>query len=119
MKNYLILGLFIIASCTHKSELKKEKGYIVEKQFSPEFNSSSTDFGMSTNGGAMITTNTVHKPEQFLLVFKCEHNVIFTIDNKQLYTTLNKNDSVFISYQEILNKDNEVVDLDFVSAVKR
>jgi hypothetical protein len=53
-----------------------------------------------------------------MLVFKCEHDVVFTIDNQQLYTDLNKGDSVSIRYFEILNNDNEVVDLDFVSAIK-
>jgi hypothetical protein len=114
----IILLLVVLTSCHHKSLIKSERGFIVEKQFSPSFTAVGTGVGMSMSGNMVVTTNTSHKPEQFMLVFKCEHDVVFTIDNQQLYTDLNKGDSVSIRYFEILNNDNEVVDLDFVSAIK-
>ena len=54
-----------------------------------------------------------------MLVFKCQHNTVFTIDRKELYTNLDKGDTVDIQYYELLNSDNEVKDFDFVMATKK
>lgn len=118
--------LFLLASfaglalnaCTHKSEIKTETGVVVEKQFSPSFDGKGSGMGYSTSGDLVVTNNNVHKAEQFVLVFKCEHNTLFTVDRKELYLTLEKGDTVTIQYREVLNSDNEVKDLDFVTATK-
>lgn len=122
MRNKLILiactiGL-TLSACTHKSEIKTETGIVVEKQFSPSFDGKGTGMGYSTSGNLVVTNNNVHKAEQFVLVFKCEHNTLFTVDRKELYLTLEKGDTITIQYREILNSDNEVKDLDFVTATK-
>lgn len=117
---YTMLAVVLFfSSCTHKSELKHENGIVVEKQFSPEFNGSGMGVGMSSSGKMVVTSNNVHKSEQFMLVFKCEHNTVFTIDRKDLYTNLEKGDTVDIQYYELLNSDNVVKDFDFVNAVKK
>jgi hypothetical protein len=108
----------LFCSCYHKSELKHEKGVVVEKQFSAEFNGHGTALGMSSNGNVLVTSNAIHKAEQFMIVLKCEHNTIFTIDRKNLYANLEKGDTVDIQYYELLNDDNIVKDFDFVNAVK-
>jgi len=115
----VVLLLLLFFSCTHNSELKHESGIVVEKQFSPEFNGNGSGVGISTGGDMVITSNTIHKAEQFMIVFKCQHNVVFAINRKELYTNLNKNDTVDIQYYEILNSDNEVKDFDFVTATKK
>lgn len=112
----LLLVLFV--SCYHKSELKTEKGFVVEKAYSPEFDGNGSGFGMTTGGHGVITSQNVHKGEQFILVFKCEHNTVFSIEQKQLYTNLNKGDSVDIKFYEILNKSGEIKDYEFVTATK-
>lgn len=122
MRNKLIavmctIGL-TLSACTHKSEIKTEMGLVVEKQFSPSFDGKGSGLGYSTSGNLVVTDNNVHKAEQFVLVFKCEHNTLFTVDRKELYLTLEKGDTVNIQYQEVLNKDNEVKDLDFITATK-
>jgi hypothetical protein len=117
---YAILAVVLFfSSCTHKSELKHENGIVVEKQFSPSFDGSGTGVGFSTGGNMVVTSNDVHKAEQFMLVFKCEHNTVFAIDRKDLYTNLEKGDTVDIQYYEMLNSDNVVKDFDFVNAVKK
>jgi hypothetical protein len=117
---YTMLAVVLFfSSCTHKSELKHENGIVVEKQFSPEFNGSGMGVGFTSSGKTIITSNNVHKAEQFMLVFKCQHNTVFTIDRKDIYTNLEKGDTVDIQYYEILNSDNELKDFDFVNAVKK
>lgn len=118
-KIILIIGILPILSCTHESELKQECAVVIEKQFSPEFNGSGSGVGMSSGGDLVVTSNSVHKCEQFMLVFKCEHNTVFSIDKKQLYNDLNKGDSVIIYYKEILNYKNEIVDFNFINAIKK
>lgn len=115
----MLAVVLFFSSCHHNSELKHENGVVVEKQFSPEFNGSGTGVGFSTGGNMVVTSNDVHKCEQFMLVFKCQHNTVFTIDRKDLYTNLDKGDTVDIQYYEILNSDNEVKDFDFVTATKK
>lgn len=117
---YAMLAVVLFfSSCTHNSELKHENGIVVEKQFSPSFDGSGTGVGFSTGGNMVVTSNDVHKAEQFMLVFKCQHNTVFTIDRKDLYTILEKGDTVDIQYYEMLNSDNVVKDFDFVTAVKK
>ena len=117
---YTMLAVVLFfSSCTHKSEMKHENGIVVEKQFSPSFDGSGTGVGFSTGGNMVVTSNDVHKAEQFMLVFKCQHNTVFTIDRKDLYTNLEKGDTVDIQYYELLNSDNVVKDFDFLTALKK
>lgn len=115
----LLVAVLFFSSCHHNSELKHEKGVVVEKQFSPEFNGSGSGVGISTGGNVVVTSNNIHKREQFMIVFKCQHNILFTIDRKDLYMNLDKGDTVDIKYYEILNRKNEVKDFDFVTATKK
>lgn len=110
--------ILLFTSCLHKSQLKHENGIVVEKQFSPELNEHGSGLGISTGGHMVVTSNDYHKAEQFLIVFKCEHNTVFTIDRKDLYANLEKGDRVDIQYYELLNDDNIVKRFDFVNALK-
>ena len=112
------LIVLLFSSCYHKSKLKHENGIVVEKQFSAEFHGAGTGLGMSSSGNIVVTSNDIHKAEQFMIVLKCEHNTVFTIDRKDLYANLEKGDTVDIQYYELLNDDNVVKDFDFVNAVK-
>ncbi len=120
MKKLLVISiLFLCCSCYQKSELKKETGIVVEKQFSPEFNGSGTGVGFSTSGNMTVTQTDIHKSEQFMVVFKCEHNTVFAVNRKDVYTNLEKGDTVTIYYYELLNGDNVVKDFEFYTAKKR
>lgn len=114
----ILITLITLASCAKKSELKHESGTVIEKQFSPELNGSGTGLGISPNGPTIISES-IHKPEQYLLIIKCEHNTLFSIDRKNLYMTLEKGDTIDIQYYEYVNGDGEVVDFDFVGATKK
>ncbi len=118
-KLIFIFASVLVFSCTHKSEIKYESGVVVEKQFSPEFSGSGMGVGYDLkSGGTSIHTNNIHKDEQFLLVFKCQHGVVFTIERKDLYATLEKGDTVRIEYKEILDSKDRIKDFDFITATK-
>lgn len=121
MKNakLIIAASLFLASCYHNSELKSEKGVVVEKSYSPEFNGEGSSVGLSTSGHMIVSDNSIHKQEQFVVVFKCEHGVVFSINRNALYANLEKGDTVNITYYERLNMDNEVKSLDFVNAFKK
>lgn len=118
-----LIQLFIIVlftSCVHRSGLKQESGVIVDKQFSPEFNARGDGIGFSTGGDIVFTSNDYHKAEEFLLVIKCQHNTVFTVNKKELYAVLEKGDSVYIQYKEILtDNNNSLVGFDFINASKK
>ena len=118
MKNLIFILMALAISCTHKSELKVEKGIVVDESYTGEFDGTSTGVGMTSNGKTVITTSHIHEDEKYIVIFKCEHGDIFSIDDAHLYADLEKNDSVTIQFYEILNSDNEIVDFDFVTAEK-
>jgi len=115
-KIFLFIVFNLIISCTHKSELKHEKGIVVEKQYFPDTQQTVSGTGISSKGSIVYTTHNIGEKEKYIVIFKCEHGVVFSINKSQLYGTLDKNDSVRIKYYEILDSDNKIVDFDFVSA---
>lgn len=111
--------VFTLNSCNHKSELKTEKGFVMEKKFVPEYSDSHCSLGMTTDGKAVIVDQSTFKPEQFYILFKCQHNTVFSTERKDLYTVLNAGDSVIIYYYEILDDvENTIEDYQFVTAKK-
>lgn len=117
---FVCLGRIIyVMGYTHNGPAKHEKGIVIEKQFSPEFNASGTGVGLSGSGHMVVTTNNMHKEEEFLVVFRCEHKTVFSINRKDLFTNLEKNDSVDIEYCDVFNCRNELVDLEFITATKK
>jgi hypothetical protein len=113
----LIIGLGLLTSCTHKSKIKHEKGVVVEKQFTPAVDQNVTGTGISSKGTLSMSTHHISADQQFIVVFKCEHGVVFSINRNELYASLEKNDTVDISYYENLNSKEEIVDFDFQNAV--
>lgn len=115
MKYTLLLLLITLLACRHKAKtISHETGVVVEKQFTPEFNGRGS--GIDSKGTYHSTS--IHDDEKFIVVFKCDHGVVFSMNRNDLYAKLNKGDSVSIAYYEILNSDEEVVDFDFVDANK-
>lgn len=115
MKYTSLLLLIILCACTHKSEtISHETGIVVEKQYTSEFNG--TGSSMTSKGD--FHTTSIHDDEKYIVVFKCDHGVVFSMNRNDLYAKLNKGDTVTIAYYEILDSDNKVVDFDFVDANK-
>ena len=104
--------------CYHDGEIKTERGIVLDKQFAPEINTSSTGIGFTTGGHMAMTTSHIYIPEQYLVFFRCEHKVIFHVDAQPLWEKLNAQDSVYIKYYEILDRKNRVQGLKFVTANK-
>ncbi len=118
-KLMLVAVFFSILSCNHQGQLKYEKGIVIEKQYFPDTQQTVSGTGISSKGSVVFTTHNIGEAEKYIVIFKCEHGVIFSINRSELYGTLNKNDSVKIKYYEILDSDNKLVDFDFVSAVRQ
>lgn len=117
---FVMMIIVGVNSCeeTHKSELKQEIGFIIAKQYRGEIITVATGSGISSSGNLVLTTSNIHVPPKFDVVIRCEHGVIFTIDNSNLYSKVNEGDTVLIDYYEVLNESNETIDLDFVDANK-
>lgn len=113
MKKIILLLPLILSSCLHQGEKKQEYGICVEKQYKPEIDASGTNYNFSTG---QIGVHTLHDDEKFIVVFKCEHGVVFSINKNQIYCKINKGDTVNIDYYEMINGDGEVKDFDFIDA---
>lgn len=116
---YIIIAL-LACSCTrnHLGEQKYEGGVVFEKQFAPEINASGSGIGMSSEGSTVITHTSIHEAAKYILFFKCDHGVMFQVEDKQLWTDLTKGDTVQIVYHDILDEDNRLVDYKFITAHK-
>ena len=113
----ILLLCAVLTSCTHRKEpMSHEKGFVVEKQYFPDTRQTVTGTGYSTSGNLVVTTHSVGEDEKYIVIFKCEHGVVFSINRSDLYGKLNKGDSVIIDYYELVNDKGEVKDLDFVDA---
>ena len=97
----------------------RETGIVVAKQYAPEINASGAGIGMSSGGDMVLTHTSVHDDEKYMVVFKCQHGVVFSVNNKKVFAKLNDRDSVDINYYEIVNSEGRVKDFDFVDANKR
>lgn len=114
---YLLI-LLVFTACTHRSEPKSEMGVIVEKQYFPDTNQIVSGTGFTSNGKMVFTSHHIGDDEKYIVIFKCDHGVVFSINRPDLYGNLNKGDKVRIEYYEILNRDNELKDLEFINAEK-
>jgi hypothetical protein len=119
MKIKFFIILIIASGCYHKSELKHEKGIVIEKQYFPDTNQTVTGTGFSSNGSLIITTHQIGEDEKYIVIFKCEHGVVFSVNKSMVYGKLEKGDNVEIDYYELLNDDDEIKDLYFVNANKK
>jgi len=119
MKHLSIIFLALVfTSCYHKSELKHEEGYVIEKQYFPDTRQTVTGTGFTSKGSIVITSHQIGENEKYIVIFKCHHGVVFSINRPDIYGKLEKGDTVTIDYYELLNDDNEIKDLDFVDASK-
>lgn len=104
---------FTLLSCLKTSAVKEEYGKVIEKQYSP---AKSSDGGGFTSSGKAVF---VHESEEqkFILLFKCQHGVLFPINRMELYGRLEKGDSVKIKFKEIYAGER-LYDFDFIDAQK-
>jgi hypothetical protein len=118
IKPLFIISTIFLTSCslTRKEPILKEGGEVVGKQFTPDTRQTVMGTGFSSNGDIVITSHNIGDSEKYTVVFKCEHGVIFNINNPDLYAKLKEGDSVIIDYYELVNKKGEVKDLEFIDA---
>lgn len=110
----------MFSGCLERREpIKKETGYVVEKQYFPDTRQTVLGTGLSTSGNVVITTHDIGADEKYVVIFKCEHGVLFSINRAELYGRLNKGDTVTIDYYEMINGEGEVKDFDFIDAYVR
>lgn len=112
-----VLLAVVLSGCLERREpMKHENGFVIEKQYFPDARQTVTGAGFSTSGNMVITTHSIGEDEKYIVIFKCEHGVVFSINKTELYGKLNKGDTVTIDFYEMVNGDGEVKDLDFVDA---
>jgi hypothetical protein len=112
-----VLLTIVLTSCLERREpMLQEYGYVVGKQYFPDTRQLVIGNGISTSGNVIVTTHNVGEEEKYLIMFKCEHGNVFSINRIDLYGKLNEGDSVIINYYEMVNGDGEVKDFDFIDA---
>lgn len=136
MKNFILpILLFALSACDNAkyetSEILHEEGIVYDSIFVPEGHGSDIEFNIDADGNFSIDTVSVHMPERYAVVFKCQHGK-FIIANtnkaKELYHRLSRNQKVDITYTEItkITKDKSGVeeqeikqlhDFDFIDAI--
>lgn len=115
----IIIASAVVSGCLKRGdELKHEKGIVVEKQYVPDSRQVVTGAGFSSSGSLVFTTHQIGESEKYLVIFACEHGIVFPINNPDCYVKLSKGDTVQIDYYEIINRSGEVVDYDFIDANK-
>ena len=93
----ILLLAVVFTGCLHRREpMKKEKGYVLEKQYFSDTRQTVTGTGFSTSGNLVVTTHDIGEDEKYIVLFKCEHGVVFSINRLDLYAKLNKGDTVTI-----------------------
>jgi len=123
---YLLIPIFFI-SCfdTEVSGVMNEGGFIIAKSYRDEINDTAPGMGISMNGDVSFTATSVHVPESYTIVFRCEHNKIFKIDDARIYEKVQEGDSVVITYREMYRiyddnpKERVLVDYKFIDANKK
>lgn len=88
----------------------------MKKQYFPDTRQTVTGTGFTTKGDVIITSHYIGENEKYIIIFKCSHGVVFSINRADLYGKLEKGNKVTIEYQEVLNGKNEIKDLDFIDA---
>lgn len=120
MKKFMlcVTASMLLLSCSLKrgERLLTENGKVVAKQYSPDTRQTVIGTGFSSNGSMVITSHSIGENQRFNIVFQCDHNVIFTINDPMVYAKLKEGDKVKIQYYELLNKKGTVKDYEFVDA---
>lgn len=120
-KNILLLIICVAFACgeDHQwSDHKSEVGIVVAKQFRGEIDASGSSLDLNLDTGDLsVGVVTLHESEKFDVVFRCEHGILFTINDPDLYLKVQENDSVEIIYREYTGVESgKILDLDFIDA---
>jgi hypothetical protein len=105
MKIALFVLIIIIVSCNDEprppKELRQEKGVVVAMQYvAPEDGGGGSTSYNWKDGSISSGHISLHKDEKYMVVFRCEHGVVFSINSDELFAKLIEKDSVIIDYYE-------------------
>ena len=111
--------LSLLAGCIYRDkETSYEKGKVIKTEYMPDTRKTTVGYGVSSSGRMVTTFTPSGEDEKYLVLFRCEHGVVFPVENKDLFTRLSEGDSVNISFYNIRKKDGSIVDFQFVDADK-
>lgn len=117
---YLVLVLALLfISCNNLNRapaISREKGIVVAMQYAAPIDGTGTTTTYNTDDKFGFGITSLHTDEKYMVVFRCAHKVVFSINNQSLYAKLNEGDSVVIDYYELTNKFGIVDDFEFVTA---
>lgn len=109
----------LIAGCEYRDkEISFEKGKVIKTEYMPDTRKTTVGYGMSSSGHLVTTFTPTGEDEKYLILFKCEHQVVFPVERKDLFFKLAEGDSVNISFYNIRKKDGRVVGFKFINAEK-
>ena len=123
MKRYLFFSVLLFVACLHRGDhIKYENGMVLGKVYHEAYTNTWVSMDQYYDGKSykccMPTPHTDFYPAKFITTFQCAHGDIFEIDNQLVYMKVAEYDSVTISFYELLNKNNEIKDFDFIDANK-
>jgi hypothetical protein len=122
--------VLMLAGCkyqvTRYGPTKTEEATVVDLAYVPSGHGSGSGVGISMSGDISVSSTSVHIPERYAVVFKCDHGK-FVVEGSQhaaLWKRLSKDQPVTIQYREVqeCTKDGDSVygcvttDLDFIDA---
>lgn len=115
MKHFLPILLILFTSCLHRGkEIKFERGVVVEIQHSED--EILPEIGMALDGN--IGVHPDYEEGEAIVVFKCEHNSVFSINDQKVHAKVKRGDTVIISYYELINGHGGIQGFDFIDANK-
>lgn len=123
MKFRFYLPLVFFMGCLHRGpNIELEQGVVIGKNFKDGYTYTYYTQEVMHHGRQIITMPVPHEtyvPPVHTIIFKCQHQRVFNIDNRELYEKLNQLDTVTIEYYNLLNGDDEIKDYDFITAYKQ
>lgn len=113
-----LIACICLLSCTetHQSGIKHESGTVVAVQYKAATDQTIEGSSYNFDHGRSWHTQNIKEDERFMVVFKCDHGVVFSINNSAVFGKVRQYDKVDIAYKELLTEENQVIDIDFVDA---
>ena len=119
MKKILLCAFFIcLPGCVerYESPLKTEKATVINRTYVPKrTTTTSGSTGLSSGGDLVLNFGeTVTIPEEWVVVFKCEHGETFGLSGEKLFNVCDVGKIVELKYVDIIenSKDDVAVVVD-------
>lgn len=119
-----ILASLLLCSCykTEYGPVQSEPGMVKQLTYVPSGHGSGSGVGFSAGGNVVMTTNSVHIPARYGIVFECQHGTFAVEGHEKLWKQFREGQEVTIRYRveyRVTDDGRYAHDLDFLGAVGR